>query len=206
MHFERAVTWIECMRSILIHIHARKNAIQRDIVSYTSAVICRASSAYFLWQSKFVACERHENRNKRNAMYRKRISGGTSEATEGNQRWAKCATLIFESVRLRSFSLFFTILRSLLFTETKMVSPHATERIGTRVAYRTMREIRTWKNAKVVRLGERKKGKVPFPILSRGRGMSSSSCLSNPRVSVRRPGSFPRHFRATKSTSHVKYS
>lgn len=62
------------------------------VASHISTVICKASSTHFLLQSKFVAYERHENRNKRNAMAyvpRKGTSGGTSEVTRENQSWVK---------------------------------------------------------------------------------------------------------------------
>lgn len=123
----------------------------------------------------------------RKRMLRERIKRRKETRDERNAR------LVFKSSRALLFFIVFHIPYSLLFIKeiVSLHSLHATKRVRT---HSISHKIQTWK-----KVGRWEKEKVPFPILHE-RGMSSSPRLSNLCAPVRRPSSFPRHSRVSKST------
>lgn len=93
------------------------------VASHISTVICKASSTHFLLQSKFVACERHENRNKRNTMAYVQKRHDRRMKWREKIRVERDARFIFGNNRTLFF-LLFIISRNLLSIETKIIFLH----------------------------------------------------------------------------------
>lgn len=176
VHFERTASWSEYMRSYS-YTYTRKNAIRRYSFIYFCCNMQSIVGTFLTANSWHVNDMEIEISVMRWRMYRKDMYRRTRETTEGNQRRAKCATHL-RKWSSSFFFLFFTISRRLWLTETEIVSPHATERMGTRIAQCQDSDMEERKGGEI----GGKRESVPFPILhARTRNVKLAVSFQPPR-------------------------